>query len=214
MTLWPCCHTSVTLDDTVTVIVTSHEIIKKDIEGSRRIVKFTNDGLSFSFISIYFLTFLFLEHRIRVSDGHESQDAWNKVEGSRTNDIIQHRYHMLTVVATTRLNCPMISLMSKAQNGLWCGNSQENSTRSLCLISVLFIQMCPGPCYHYLSLPYSPCFILMSASLLTQGHHVYSRCPDVIFQTLLLCSRPMTSHYVTCHVTSLSHAFFIVSPGK
>ena len=98
--------------------------------------------------------------------------------------------------------------------GYQVGNSQENSTRSLCLISVLFIQMCPGPCYHYLSLPYSPCFILMSASLLTQGHHMYSRCPDVIFQTLLLCSRPMTSHHVTCHVTSLSCAFFIVSPRK
>ena len=98
--------------------------------------------------------------------------------------------------------------------GYQVGNSQENSTRSLCLIRVLFIQMCPGPCYHYLSLPYSPCFILISASLLTQGHHVYSRCPDIIFQTLLLCSRPMTSHHVTCHVTSLSHAFFIVSPEK
>jgi len=60
-------------------------------------------------------------------------------------------------------------------------NLQENSTRSLCLISVLFIQMCPGPWYHYLNLPYSPCFILMSASLLTQGHHVYSRYPDIIF---------------------------------
>ena len=45
--------------------------------------------------------------------------------------------------------------------------------------------MCPGPCYPYLSLLYSPCFILMSASLFTQGHHVYSRCPDIIFQTFL-----------------------------
>ena len=74
--------------------------------------------------------------------------------------------------------------------------------------------MCPGPCYPYLSLPYSPCFILMSALLLTQDYHMYSRCPDVIFQTLLLCYRPMTSHHVTCHVTSLLCAFFIVSPGK
>ena len=79
--------------------------------------------------------------------------------------------------------------------GYQVGNSQENSTRSLCLISVLFIQMCPGPCYHCLNLPYSPCFILMFASLLTQGHHVYSRCPDIIFQILLPYSRP---YDVTC----------------
>ena len=31
-------------------------------------------------------------------------------------------------------------------------------------------------------------------------------CPDVIFQILLLCSRPMTLHHVTCHVTVMSHA--------
>jgi len=29
---------------------------------------------------------------------------------------------------------------------------------------------------------------------------------DVIFQILLLCSRPMMSHHVTCHVTTMSHA--------
>jgi len=40
------------------------------------------------FILIYFLTFLFLEHRVRVSDGHKSRDTWNKAEGSRTNNII------------------------------------------------------------------------------------------------------------------------------
>jgi len=41
--------------------------------------KFTNSGLSFSlfysyfyFIFDLFITFLFLEHRVRVSDGHES----------------------------------------------------------------------------------------------------------------------------------------------
>ena len=53
--------------------------------------------LIFIFISIYFFTFLFLEHRVRVSNGHESQDTWNKVEGSRTNNVIQHGYHMLTL---------------------------------------------------------------------------------------------------------------------
>jgi len=46
----------------------------------------------------------------------------------------------------------------------------------------------------------------MLASLLTQGHHAYSMCTDIIFQILLPHFRPMTSH----HVTSLSHAFFIV----
>jgi len=32
----PHCHTSVTSDDMVTVIVTSHKIIEKDIKDSRR----------------------------------------------------------------------------------------------------------------------------------------------------------------------------------
>ena len=103
VTLWPCCHKSVTLDDTVTVTVTSHEVIEKDIEDSGRIVKFINGKLSFLifiFISIYFLTFLFLEHRVRVIDGHKSQDAWNKIEGFRTNDVIQYEYHMLTSCST------------------------------------------------------------------------------------------------------------------
>jgi len=50
--------------------------------------------LIFIFILFYFLIFLFSEHR--VSDSHESQDAENEVEGSRTNDIIQHGYHILT----------------------------------------------------------------------------------------------------------------------
>ena len=63
-----------------------------------------------------------------------------------------------------------------------------------------------GPCYQYLSLLLCPCFILIPASCPTQGHHVYSMCPDVIFQTLPSCSRLVMSHYVTCHVTSLSRA--------
>jgi len=36
---------------------------------------------------------------------------------------------------------------------------------------------------------------------------VYTIYPDVIFQILLPCSRPMTSYHVTCHVTSISYAF-------
>ena len=46
----------------------------------------------------------------------------------------------------------------------------------------------------------------MFTSFPTQGHHVVYMCPDVIFQILLLCSRPMTSHHVTCHVTAMSCA--------
>ena len=34
------CHTSVTLDDMVTVMVTSHEITKKSIEGSGKIISY------------------------------------------------------------------------------------------------------------------------------------------------------------------------------
>ena len=79
--------------------------------------------------------------------------------------------------------------------GYQVGNSQENLTRSLCLIRVLYIQNTYGLCY-----------ILMSASFLTQGHHVVYMCPDVIFQIILLHSRPMTSHHVTCHVTAMSRA--------
>jgi len=49
--------------------------------------------LIFLFLLFYFLLcFLFLELRVRV----RLQDTENKVEGSRTNDIIQHGYHMLT----------------------------------------------------------------------------------------------------------------------
>ena len=36
---------------------------------------------------------------------------------------------------------------------------------------------------------------------------MYIMCPDIIFQILLPYSRPMTSHDVTCHVTTMSHAF-------
>ena len=35
------CHTSVTLDNMVTVIVTSHEITEKDIESSRKIISYS-----------------------------------------------------------------------------------------------------------------------------------------------------------------------------
>ena len=41
-------------------------------------------------------SYFFLEHGVRV----ESQDTENKVEGSRTNDVIQHGYHMLASCTT------------------------------------------------------------------------------------------------------------------
>ena len=63
-------------------------------------VKFTNSGLGFSLLhfsfSFSFLIFLFLEHRVRV----RSQDTENEVERSRTNDIRQHGYYMLTSCST------------------------------------------------------------------------------------------------------------------
>ena len=34
------CHTTVTLDDMVTVIGTSHEVIEKDIEGFGKIISY------------------------------------------------------------------------------------------------------------------------------------------------------------------------------
>ena len=46
----------------------------------------------------------------------------------------------------------------------------------------------------------------MSISFPTQGHHVVYMCPDIIFQILPPCSRPMMSHHVTCHMTAVSHA--------
>ena len=79
--------------------------------------------------------------------------------------------------------------------GYQVGNSQENLTRSLCLIRALYILNTSGPCYN-----------LMSASFPTQGHHVVYMCPDVIFQIFPLCSRLMTSQHVTCHVTAISCA--------
>ena len=40
----------------------------------------------------------------------------------------------------------------------------------------------------------------------TQGYHVVYMCPSIIFQILLLYSRPMMSYHVTCHVTVVSCA--------
>ena len=57
---------------------------------------------------------------------------------------------------------------------------------------------------------HSPCYILMSSLFLTQDYYMVYICSDIIFQILLLFSRPMMSHHVTCHVTKVSHAFFIV----
>ena len=37
---WSHCHKSVTSDDMVTVMVTSHEITEKDVEGSERMTSY------------------------------------------------------------------------------------------------------------------------------------------------------------------------------
>ena len=44
----------------------------------------------------------------------------------------------------------------------------------------------------------------MSISFPTQGYHVVYIFPNIIFKILLLCSRHIISHYVTCHVTEMS----------
>ena len=49
-----------------------------------------------SFYFILYFHFHFVLHRIRV----RSRDAENKVKGVRTNDVIQHGYHMLTSCTT------------------------------------------------------------------------------------------------------------------
>jgi len=54
----------------------------------------------FIFFSIYFLAFLFLEHRVGVSNSYESRNVWNEVEGSRTNNIIQYGYYILILNST------------------------------------------------------------------------------------------------------------------
>ena len=46
----------------------------------------------------------------------------------------------------------------------------------------------------------------MSISYLTQGYYIASMYSDIIFQILLSCSRLMTLHHVTCHVTAVLHA--------
>ena len=50
------------------------------------------------------------------------------------------------------------------------------------------------------------CYNLISVSFSTQGYYVMYMYPNVIFQILPLCSRLMTSHHVTCHVTVVLHA--------
>ena len=59
------------------------------------LVSFISFSIFFSF-HFYVLIFLFLEHRVKV----RLQDIESKVEGSRTNDVIQHGYHMLTSCST------------------------------------------------------------------------------------------------------------------
>ena len=75
-------------------------LIKRRGLSSSQMVDLVFSILSFIFIlfSFYFLIFLFLEHRVRVRV--RSQDIENEVEESRTNDVIQHGYHMLTSCST------------------------------------------------------------------------------------------------------------------
>ena len=84
------------------------------------------------------------------------------------------------------------STMSKSLRWIYCGKFTRELDKESKLESYIYrIHMVCA-------------YILMSTSFLTQGHHVVYMCPDVIFQILLLCSRPMMSHHVTCHVTTVS----------
>ncbi len=50
----------------------------------------------FHFHFVLFSYFSIFRNRVRV----RSQDTKNEVEGSRTNDVIQHRHHMLALCIT------------------------------------------------------------------------------------------------------------------
>jgi len=122
-------------------------------------------------------------------------------QGNRdfTTETLSISYIMVTIYHKGQMITQWVNLLV----GYNVGVSQENSTRSLCWIRVLYIQS-----------THSLCYILMSASFLTQGHHVVYICSDIIFQILLPCFRPMMSHHVTCHVIAVSHAFFIIQKKK
>ena len=53
-------------------------------------------NFNFHFNFVLFSCFSILEHRVRV----RSQDTKNKVEESRTNDVIQHGHYMLASCTT------------------------------------------------------------------------------------------------------------------
>ena len=59
----------------------------------------------------------------------------------------------LIVVTTTYYNDKRSHRRVNLLIGYQVGNSQENLTRSLFLINVLFIQRSPGLCYNYLTCP-------------------------------------------------------------
>ena len=54
----------------------------------------------------------------------------------------------------------------------------------------------------------------MSVSFPTQGYYVYFMCPDIIFPIFLPPSRPMISHHVISHVTSMSRTSLLSKINK
>ena len=48
------CHTSVTLDDTVTVMVTCHKVTEKDVEDSRKMILY----------NVYYICWSLDEHMV------------------------------------------------------------------------------------------------------------------------------------------------------
>ena len=61
--------------------------------------------LIFIFLLFYFLIFPFFEHKVRVSNSHESQDAENKVEGSRIPHV-----NLIFYTWLFRVGCTVVSM--------------------------------------------------------------------------------------------------------
>ena len=96
----------------------------------------------------------------------------------------------------------MAALTSKAYSKL----SSEKFTRELNKESLLNCYPIYTITWWSVLLIIGPAHVYALYSYLLHVYHVYTICPDIIFQILLLCSRPMTSHHVTCHVTAMSCA--------
>ena len=120
----------------------------------------------------------------------------------------------ITVVATTYHNnkWPHKVVNLLGWNIKWGIHKRTRQGASSQLVSYLYKNS--WSVLPIINLPSCLCFILIPALYPTQGHHMYSICSDVIFQTLSSCSRLVTSNHVTCHVNSLSCASSLLFKKK